>query len=170
MRSQLTRRLVLSALFAALICVATFVVKIPVPGSPAAYMNAGDAIIYTAGVALAGPWAAAAAGIGSAFADLIVGAPVYAPATLVIKAAMGFIVGAALHGRKASWRYLLFMIIASLVMVAGYGIYETFLYGLQPALAYSPFNLIQAAFGVAIGVPLAILVRRIMPETWIDKP
>jgi uncharacterized membrane protein len=169
MRDKLTMKLVLGALFAALICVVTFVGKIPVPGASGAYINAGDSIIYTAGAIMSGPWVAAAAGIGSMIADLVVGSAVYAPATLIIKALMGLVVGAALFGRKANWlRYLLFMIIASLIMVAGYGIYEISVFGYALMLGNLPFNLIQAAVGVIIGVPLALLVRRIIPKNWLD--
>jgi uncharacterized membrane protein len=169
MRNNMTRKLVLAALFAALICVVTFVVKIPVPGASGAYVNAGDSFIYTAGALMSAPWAAAAAGIGSMFADLIVGSAVYAPATLVIKALMGLLVGAALYGRKASWaRYLAFMALASLIMVAGYGIYEFFVFGSVIMMLNLPFNLIQAGVGVVIGLPLAMLVKRIIPMSWLD--
>ena len=121
------------------------------------------------GALMSGPWAAAAAGIGSMFADLIVGSPVYAPATLLIKALMGLLVGAALYNRKASWvRYLMFMAIASLVMVAGYGVFEFFVYGSAAMMLNLPFNLIQAAVGVVIGLPLAMLVRGVIPKNWLD--
>lgn len=167
MQNQLTRKLVLGALFAAIICVVTFALKIPVPGITSAYINAGDSIIYTAGVVMSGPWAAAAAGIGSMFADIIVGSAIYAPATLIVKALMGLIVGLTLYNRKLSWqRCVIVMAIASLVMVAGYGLYEVLIYGFPTAKANVLFNLIQAAGGVIIGVPLALLVRRIIPGSW----
>lgn len=170
MENRLTRKLVLSGLFTALICVITLTVKMNI-GTNGAYMNAGDGFIYAAGLAMSGPWAAVAAGIGSMFADLIVGSVIYAPATLIIKGLMGLVVGMALYGRKANWlRYLLFMALASLVMVAGYGVYEYFIYvphGAQ-ALVNLPFNLIQAGVGVIIGLLLALVIRRVIPDVWLD--
>jgi uncharacterized membrane protein len=168
MRNNLTRKLVLGALFAAVVCVVTWTVKFPVPGPTGAYVNAGDGIIYAAGVAMSGPWVAVAAGIGSMLADLLAGAAIYAPATLVIKALMGLVVGMAFYGRKASWlRYLIFMVLASLIMVAGYGLYELFVYGYAQMIINLPFNLIQAGGGVIIGLVLALLVKRVIPESWV---
>lgn len=172
MQNKLTRRLVLSGLFAALICAVTALVRIPVPLAwNGAYINMGDSIIYTAGVVMGGPWAAAASGIGSMLADLLTGSASYAPGTLVIKALMGLIVGAAAF-RKQSWlRYLCFMMLAALWMVIGYTLYEFFLFaGMNfavEALAIPP-NLFQAAGGVVIGLPLALLVRRVIPANWLD--
>jgi uncharacterized membrane protein len=169
MENKLTRKLVLSGLFAALICVVTLVAKFPVPGATGAYVNAGDGVIYAAAIVMSGPWAALAAGVGSMFSDLLAGAAVYAPATLVVKAAMGLIVSAALFGRKASVsRYIIFMALGSLVMVAGYGIYEFFVFGYAVMLGNLSFDLIQAVGGVIIGLLLALLVRRITPENWVD--
>jgi uncharacterized membrane protein len=169
MQNKMTRKLVLGGLFAALICVVTWIAKFPVPGPTGAYVNAGDGVIYAAGLVMSGPWAAAAAGIGSMFADLLAGAPIYAPATLVIKALMGLLVGAALYGRKTGWiRMAFFMILASLIMVCGYGVYELFIYGFPTVLANLPYNLIQAVGGVIIGLVLSLIVRRITPESWVE--
>lgn len=169
MQSKLTRKLVLGGLFAALICVVTLFLKFPVPGPSGAYVNAGDGVIYASALAMGGPWAAAAAGIGSMLADLLAGYPIYAPATLVIKALMGLLVGSALYGRKASLvRMLLFMVMGSVVMTVGYGLYELFVYDYTVALANLPYNLIQAAGGVAIGLLLALVVKRVIPESWME--
>ncbi len=169
MQGKLTRKLVLSGLFAALICVVTLFVKFPVPGPSGAYVNAGDGVIYASALALGGPWAAAAAGIGSMLADFLVGYPIYAPATLIIKGLMGLVVGAALHGRKAGFaRMLLFMVLGSVMMTAGYGLYELIVYDYTVALANLPYNLIQAGGGVAIGLLLALVVKRVVPDSWID--
>jgi uncharacterized membrane protein len=168
MGNKLTRKLVLGALFAALTCIVTLVVRWPL-GSNGAYLNAGDSIIYTAGVAMSGPWAAAAAGIGSMLADLIAGSASYAPGTLVIKALMGLTVGLALYGRKTNWlRYLVFMVLGSFFMAGGYALYDYFIFGSAAMIFDIVPDLIQAAAGVAIGLPLALLVRRIMPGEWLD--
>lgn len=170
MQSNLTRRLVLSSLFAALICIVTIVVRIPVPLMwSGAYINAGDSIIYAAGVVLGGPWAAAAAGIGSALADLLTGSSAYAPGTLIIKALMGLLVGVAAY-KKPNWLlYMGVMAASALWMMVGYTVYEFFVFAgmnITVAAASIPSNLVQAVGGVIIGLPLAMLVRRILPENW----
>jgi uncharacterized membrane protein len=170
MRNNMTRRLVLSSMFAALICIVTMVVRIPVPLVwNGAYINAGDGIIYAASVVLGGPWGAAAAGIGSALADLLTGSSGYAPGTLIIKGLMGLLVGIAAY-RKPNWLlYLGVMAVAALWVMVGDTIYEYFVFaGMKIAVAALsiPSNLLQAVGGVLIGLPLALLVRRIVPENW----
>ncbi len=160
MRNTLTKRLVLCGLFGAIVMVVTMLVRIPLPFvSAGSYINAGDSVIYAAAVVLGGPWGAAAAGIGSMFADLLVGAAMYAPGTLVIKALMGLAVGL-LAGRESRLpRLLLAMSLGGVIMVAGYALYEAVLIG--PAwLASVPYNLLQLVGGVALGLPLTLAIRR----------
>ena len=59
-----TRELVKAALFAALACVATMVIKIPSPLG--GYLNLGDCVVLAAGWLLAPGYGFLAAGIGSA--------------------------------------------------------------------------------------------------------
>ena len=66
MKKETIRKLVLSAMFAALCCVATLVVQIPIATG---YLNAGEGMCLLSGLVL-GPWCGmAAAGLGSAAAD-----------------------------------------------------------------------------------------------------
>lgn len=76
--------LVLTALFAAAIAATTaYVLHIPLPTG--GYIHVGDALIYLAACLLPTPWAVAAGAVGGSLADLLT-APMWAPATLVIKA------------------------------------------------------------------------------------
>ena len=81
-----------AAIFTAVVCVATMVFTIYVPATRG-FFNIGETMIYTTAL-LFGPFIGAfAGGIGSMLADLFLGYPVYAPATLIIKALEGAIVG-----------------------------------------------------------------------------
>lgn len=76
--------LVAAALFAAAIAATTaYVLHIPLPTG--GYIHVGDALIYLAAGLLPLPWAMAAGAVGGAVADLLT-APMWAPATFVIKA------------------------------------------------------------------------------------
>jgi uncharacterized membrane protein len=86
-----TKRLVMTALFAALGCAATMVVKVPSPTG--GYMNLGDTAVLLGAYCLGPVYGAAAGGVGPAMADLLGGYPVYVPATLIIKAIMGTTAG-----------------------------------------------------------------------------
>ncbi|MBR5765838.1 MAG: ECF transporter S component, partial [Lachnospiraceae bacterium] len=79
-----TRTLVRSAMFAALTFIATYIIKIPTPGT-GGYIHPGDAFVILSGVILGPVYGAAAAGIGSALADILGGYFYYAPITLLIK-------------------------------------------------------------------------------------
>lgn len=82
--SQKTYRLTLSALFAALCCVMTMVVQIPVP--TAGYIHFGDVFVLLSGWLLGLP-GVIAVGIGSMFADIFTGYAPYAFVTFLDKAA-----------------------------------------------------------------------------------
>ena len=69
MKDQKVKKLVLSALMAALVYVATSIIQIPSPMS--GYVNLGDCFVLLSGWLL-GPWyGGAAAGIGSMLVDLL---------------------------------------------------------------------------------------------------
>ena len=78
--SNKTLRIVLTALMAAMACVATMVIKIPIPAT-GGYINLGDSIVLLSGVVLGPVYGGLAAGLGSALADLRGGYGVFAPAT-----------------------------------------------------------------------------------------
>ena len=89
MNDKKIRKLVLAALLAALVCVATMVVQIPSPMQ--GYVNLGDCFVLLSGWLL-GPWYGfAAGGIGSMLADIFLGYAHYAPGTLVIKGVMALV-------------------------------------------------------------------------------
>ena len=81
------RKLVLAALFAALCTVMTMVIQVPSPMQ--GYVNLGDCFVLLSGWLLGPWWGAAAGGIGSMLADLLLGYGHYAPGTLIIAVARG---------------------------------------------------------------------------------
>jgi uncharacterized membrane protein len=83
----------MTIVFTSLVCVATMAFSVYVPHTRG-FFNIGETIIYTTAL-LFGPLIGAfAGGVGSMIADIFLGYPYYAPATLVIKACEGGIVGA----------------------------------------------------------------------------
>ena len=82
----------MTALFAALACVATMSIRIPTPGT-GGYIHPGDAIVILAGIILGPVYGMLAGGIGSALSDLIGGYFVYVPITLVIKGLVALVSG-----------------------------------------------------------------------------
>ena len=92
-----TLRLALTAVSTALVCIATIIFSIYVPQTRG-FFNIGETMVFTTAL-LFGPFVGAfAGGVGSMLADIFLGYPYYAPATLVIKACEGGVVG--FLGRK----------------------------------------------------------------------
>lgn len=150
-----TRKIVMSALIASLTCVATMVIKIP---SHNGYINLGDSIVLIAGWMLSASYGFLAAGLGSALADLLAGYITYAPATFIIKGLMAII---ALYGFKLINKKLgnlssriLSGVLAELIMITGYFVFDGCLYGFIPTIATIPANCVQGAAGLIVGVIL----------------
>ena len=81
-----------TAVFTALVCVATIAFSIYVPATQG-FFNIGESMVFLSAL-LFGPYVGAfAGGVGSMFADLLLGFPHYAPATLIVKACEGAVVG-----------------------------------------------------------------------------
>lgn len=160
--SQRTRMTVMTAAFAALACAATMVVKVPSPTG--GYMNLGDTVVLLGGYLLGPGWGALAGSIGPALADVLLGAPLYAPATLVIKAVMAALAAVCWQafGRgRGPLGLALCGVLGELPMVAGYWLYDGVLMGsLAGAAAGIPSNLVQAAFGIAASALLASALGR----------
>ena len=74
--------LVLAGLFAALITVATMMVRIPTPTK--GYINLGDCFVNITGWLLGPIYGGAAAGIGSSLSDLFAGYTLYVIPTIII--------------------------------------------------------------------------------------
>lgn len=159
---QRINTIVLASMLASLVCAATIVVKIPTPLN--GYMNLGDCIVLVAGWFLSPVYAFLAAGIGSALADIFSGYTVYAPATFVIKGLMAVLAGCIFRALKGKVKELparsISGLLSAVFMVAGYYVFEGFIYGFIPSFANVPANAIQGAAGVLLGLPVAKLFNK----------
>lgn len=78
--------------FSALVAGATMAFSLYIPATRG-YFNVGETMVYLAALLMGPVVGAFAGGVGSMLADLALGYYVFAPATLVIKACEGFLVG-----------------------------------------------------------------------------
>ncbi len=151
-----TKKIVISALFAALTFVATFIIKVPtVTGG---FVNIGDCMVIISGIFLGPVYGALAAGIGSALTDLIGGYLVFAPATLIIKSAMALVCALLYKDIKktnAILAAIVCAVIAEVIMVSGYFLFDLMLTSsFETATAGMLGNLVQAAFGLICSIVL----------------
>ena len=158
-----TKRIVITALMAAMVCVATMIIKIPSPMK--GYLNIGDCIVLLCGWLLAPGYGFVAAGLGSALADMFSGYLTYAPATFLIKGSMALIAFACFKlmnkriGRLPS--QIIGAVLAVIVMVLGYYVFEGFMYGFIPSAVNIPANAVQGAAGLILGIILVKVFERL---------
>lgn len=121
-------QLCLTAVFMALICVATMVIQIPIP---LGYAHLGDCMILLA-TYLLGPVAGMlASGIGSAMADILTGYAIWAIPTFIIKAIMPFIAFYFFRKKSKSSPYI-GAVACLLFMILGYVVAGCILYSSIP--------------------------------------
>ena len=161
------KNLVLSALFAALICVATAFIKFNT-GINNGYVHVGDSVIYLAACLLPAPNAMIAAAVGAAFADVLAGAAMWAPFTAVIKAlnALTVFLFYRMKANRKKDRILSPLsaagsAVSGLVTIFGYLLAEGFLYSFPTALTSVPFSIIQSVGGAIIFVIIAAALDKI---------
>ena len=160
MENQKVRKLVLSALMAALVYVATSIIQIPSPVN--GYVNLGDCFVLLSGWLL-GPWyGAAAAGIGSMLTDLLSGYGYYAPGTFVIKGLDALVAALIFKAMgRTSAAAIVSGVVGEIIMVVGYFGYAGLLLGrVWGAAASIPGNLVQAAMGLVIGFVLLKVMQK----------
>ncbi|MBE6670648.1 MAG: ECF transporter S component [Ruminococcaceae bacterium] len=156
------KKIVMTALVASLVCVATMIIKLPSPLN--GYINLGDCMVLLAGWMLSPAYGFIAAGLGSALADLFSGYVIYAPATAVIKGLMALV---AFYVFKLSNKKLgklssriISGVLAEIIMVLGYFIFEGFMYGFVASAVNIPANSVQGIVGLVIGIVLIKLFEK----------
>ncbi|MCM1285346.1 MAG: ECF transporter S component [Acetobacter sp.] len=143
MKNNKLTKMVITAMFTAMIFVLTRFVSIPVA---AGYVHLGDALVYLVASVLGGPWAFFAAAVGEALADIAAGWVVYAPATLIVKAfiAIPFVLCYKKSERILTPVTAVLTIPAGMITIGGYFISDLII---DKAYAFVniPGNIIQAA-------------------------
>ncbi|HBT78739.1 MAG TPA: hypothetical protein DEA67_00765 [Selenomonas sp.] len=157
------RELCVAAVMTALVFVATFVPRIPIP---LGYAHLGDAVIFLLAISMERREAFLAACLGSALSDILGGFLIWAGPTLVIKLVMAYIVWhLAAREDAGRLRTLMAFIISSLWMAFAYTVFGALLYdSLAAGLASAPGLLMEGAVNTLAALVLLPAVRRIMRE------
>ena len=163
MNQKAVMQLSLMAVMSALVTVGTLIVQIP--NGMGGYFNVGDVMIFITALTFNPIIGGLAGGLGSAIADMI-GYPLFALPTLVIKGFEGLIAGL-IANKKTLFRDILAVVVAGAEMVTGYFLIEIYLYGVAGAIVEIPANIAQIAIGGLIGIPVALILRRRLPEILI---
>jgi uncharacterized membrane protein len=166
-------KMAVTAVFTALVCVATIIFSVYVP-STEGFFNIGESMVFLSAL-LFGPFVGAfAGGVGSMIADLLLGYPHYAPATLIIKACEGCLVGLLKNKTpkfksRSQWRYftLILGVIAGSLLASVGAIYYSGLIEITvwftPYMAQVP-SWFWLILGIVVAFSIAFMGVKVEPE------
>lgn len=164
-----TYDLVITALFTALVYVATWLINIRLPlvGS-GGLIHLGNVPLFVAGMLFGRKTGAWAGALGMGLFDLMSGWTAWAPFTFVIVGCMGYSIG--LIAEKKPFRSMfandvLSVIVAIIIKIVGYYFAEVILYGNWVApLGSIPGNIIQVGVAGVIVVACIGQLRKRVPS------
>ena len=160
MRSNKTKELVMTALMAALVFIATYLIRIPNPAT-GGYHHLGDCMIFLAVVLLGRRQGALAAGIGAALSDFLAGAAMWILPTFIIKYVMAFIMATIIKGNPwAKKRQITGASIGGLFQVIAYTLCSALFYSPQAAIITIPNEILQSAVGIAAFLVLSAAIPK----------
>jgi uncharacterized membrane protein len=155
MDKKIAKRVALGAILAATVTLSTML-HVPLPGLRI-YFNLGEGVIYIIALLLGARFGGLCGGVGAGLADILLGYPLWAPLTLVIKGLEGYIVG-----RLAPRGRIMAIAAGAAVMIAGYTTSAGILYGWKVAPVELMTDIAQTGIGAAFAlIMLPILEKRI---------
>lgn len=162
-----TFQLVLSAMLITLVFVATLFLNIKLPiAANGGLVHLGSAMLFVIAILFGPKYGFIAGAFGMGLFDLVAGWTLWAPFTFITRGLQGYIVGKIAWGNGRSGQSTSWNVTAILVsipfMLAGYYVCERVLYNSWVIpFASIPGNLVQNSVGLAIAVPVAIVLKRV---------
>jgi uncharacterized membrane protein len=156
--------LALLAIMTALTAVMTLSLRIPYPGT-GGYFNFGDIMVMLGGLLLGPVGGFFVGGVGSAIADII-GFPLFAPLTLIVKGfegmAVGYLGSRAREHVRLNVRDVIAVLVGAVIMLIGYFIGEVFFLEVGVAVAIGELvtiNLAQVVIGGSVTLLIGPTIR-----------
>ncbi len=164
MRNYETERIVYSAAFIAIVFVATYFIQIPTTGISGGLIHLGNIVMFAIAVKYGKYYGAISGGVGMALFDIFSAWFAWAPGTLVVRFAMGYVIGLVAKdkaGQGANMvRNVVAILLGSVVMLVGYFIFEAVILGVGwAAISGVPGNLTQILIGF-----LALVIVPFLPQ------
>lgn len=156
----------LSALFIALVYLATAHLRIPSPDiTGAGQVHTGTAVVFVISVAF-GPKMGAISSLGMILFNLTWGLVLWAPINLISRPVMAFIFGGIAHSLSANGKNLPLNILAAIVgglwLVVTMYVGQVIMFGVpwSVPVAFVPNNAMQIVLAIALGLPMIRVVQR----------
>ena len=163
MNTKNLKKIIIAAMFSAVIAVATMIIRIP---SPTGYVNFGDCFVLIAGWLL-GPFGILAAAIGSALADFLSSYTIYIIPTFIIKGCMALCAWALFKAISKGGKklivisYILSAVVAEIIMVVGYFVFEAIFFNPMLAIQSILGNAFQGLTGIVTGTLLIGAIKKL---------
>ena len=145
MKNNRTKKIVLTSMFASIIFIATYILKINFTSN--AYFHLGDSMILLCTVFLPSGYAAIAVS-GACLADLLSGFAIYIPFTLIIKALMTLVLTN--KGRIVSPRNVTGALLSALINILGYYTATSIIFNTQTAIINIPWDIAQSLCSIVL--------------------
>lgn len=166
MQTNRIRQEILAAILTALTVAMSILVVIPVPATHG-LVTLCEVGIYTSAILFGNPVGVVVGGASGFLIDIISGYPVWCLFSLVIHGLQGFAVAYMTKKQKMGILNLLLpLLVGSVIMVVGYYLATSLLFGWPAGLASIPGNLVQVAFGVAVTILVVGSLVKIKPN-WL---
>lgn len=153
-------RMSILAVTTALVAVFTIAIRIPTPLG--GYVSLCDVAVTFVSYTFGPITGLIAGGLGTAIADLVGGFGQWAPVSFVVHGLEALIIALIVRINPDSLFYRIISAIVAVVIVAGgyFLLTGAFLVGFGAALPEIPANIVQAAVGVLLGLPLSLSVNK----------
>ncbi|MBR1597732.1 MAG: ECF transporter S component [Lachnospiraceae bacterium] len=154
------KQITLDAMFVALTLIFTAFVNIKIPsfGGAGGLIHLGNVPLFIAAILYGRRTGTLAGAIGMGLFDVMSGWVAWAPCTVITCGLMGFVVGVLCRNRKGIVIKVVAMLIALIIKITGYFVFESFVLGsgIVAAIKSIPGNIIQV--GMA-GVIVLIVIN-----------
>lgn len=134
MKNNNTKNIVLIGMMVALVTVGTFI-NIPTPGNIGGLVHLGTLVTFAVAIKYGPKYGALAGGIGAMIFDIYFIYLLWAPATLLIRLLMGYLVGKIAMDVKGKgsnhMKNLIATVVGGIVIVVGYFLFQAFILGLM---------------------------------------
>jgi len=168
-KNNSVKKTIHAALFSALTCVAAIIIHFHFPLSPNGCINLSDCIILMSGILLGPLYGSVAAGIGGLLGDFFMGHISHALGTFIVKSLTALTVYTVYNiftHKNNSYKTLHLIVActaAECVMVTGYLIYDTILFGMNisAALINLPANIVQGVLGTLTAVIALKIMKKV---------
>ena len=160
-----TRNVVLGALFIAIVTLMTFI-NVPLFGAQGGLIHLGYVALFPIAIVYGRYMGMIAGGVGMALFDILSGWSAWAPGTFVIVGLIGYVVGTLTSGKPGIVKIVGAMVIGSLISVAGYFLYNSFVmgFGVQSASVSLIGDSLKVFASLAITLFTLPAIRRIQQQ------